>query len=142
LQEAYLLRNHSDVLVLIYEDMIEDLSSYLPRIARFMGINSPLNNELVNQVLEASSKTAMVRDISKYSDIWLPIRMKEVGRNKGGWNIKVAAKVVKNKKNYAPVTPELRAQVEKDFVKKMEEVFVGRFTGYRDLQKAVRVAYK
>lgn len=84
LQEAYLLRNHPSVLVLIYEDMVKDLRSQLPRIAAFLGLSSPLDEKLVDRVLQASSKEVMIKDVSKYSDIWLPKRMNEVGRYLGG----------------------------------------------------------
>jgi len=137
-----LLRNHSDVLVLVYEDMVEDLRSQLPRIARFMGISTPLDEKLMQRVLESSSKEAMLREVSKYSDHWLPKRMAEVGRHMG-WKISdVAAKVIKNRKGYSVVTPVLRAAVEGDFRKKMEEIFDGRFRGYNDLKNVIRKAYE
>jgi len=67
--------------------------------------------------------------------------MAEVGRHMG-WKISdVAAKVIKNKNGYSVVTPSLRAAVEEDFRKKMEEVFNGQFRGYNDLKNVIRKAY-
>lgn len=141
-REAYLLRHHPRILVLIYEDMVKDLRSQLPRIAKFLGLQTPLEEKMVNRILQASTKETMLYDISKYSDDYLKKRMIEVGSYSGGWNISgISPKIVKTSNHSQSITPKLRTAVERDFCQHIRKVVPG-CSGYGDLQEAIRKAYK
>lgn len=136
LREMYLVRNHPDVLVLVYEDMMRDLRSELPKIANFLDIR--LEDDLLERVLHFSSKAMMLEEVSKYSDLWPPKRMAEVGRS--SWpTLTRSPKVVKSG-FYPKLSPEIRELVESDFLREVGEVFDGHLTGYSDFQNAIRNA--
>jgi len=136
LRETYQVRNHPDVLVLVYEDMIKDLRSELPRIAQFLDIS--LDDDLVERVLYHSSKPVMLKEVSKYSDLWPPKRMALSGRS--SWPIQTYSPKVVKSGQYSRLSPEILGKVRSDFVREVGEVFEGHLTGYRDFQDAIRKA--
>lgn len=135
-REVYMVRNHPDVLVLVYEDLMRDLRSELPQIARFLDI--PIDEDLVERVLHFSSKEKMLEEVSKYSDLWPPKRMAQVGRS--SWNILTDSSKVVKSGSYPNLSPEIREKLERDFVREVGDVFEGQISGYSDLQDAIRKA--
>jgi len=55
MREKYQVRKHPHLLVLVYEDMIKDVSSQLQRIAQFLDISLD-DDELIERVVHHSSK--------------------------------------------------------------------------------------
>jgi len=136
MRETYQVRNHPDVLVLVYEDMIKDLRSELPRIAQFLDIS--LDDELIERVLYHSSKPVMLKEVSKYSDLWPPKRMALSGRS--SWPTQAYSPKVVKSGWYSTLSPEIIGKVRSDFIREVGEVFEGHLTGYRDFQDAIRKA--
>jgi len=77
--EAYKLKDHPQVLVVSYEQLVKDTRGMLPTIARFLGVQQP-SEELLERTLKATSKAQMLKDVSKYNESWETKRYNEVGR--------------------------------------------------------------
>jgi len=67
-----------NVLVLVFEDLVEDPKKWIPVIADFMDV--PCSPTLVARVAEMSSKEFMAKHQEKYDESWAHKRLLEVGR--------------------------------------------------------------
>jgi len=121
---------------------VKDLRSELPRIAHFLGLQMPLQKELVERVLRTSTKKEMLSDVSKYSDAYLKQRMNLSGHYPVKWNIPVITpKVTGLWDDVNVTTAEFCSLVERDFCRHIGDVFQD-CAGYKDLQDAIRKGYK
>jgi len=75
-REYHAARDCSSVLVLVYEDLIEDMPKHIRMIASFLGIEA--DDELVGTVAEMSTKEYMARHMEKFDEPYE--RAKELGR--------------------------------------------------------------
>ena len=87
-------RNHPNVLLLYYEDPVTDLEAQLPLITDFMGIPE-LDAELLELVLERSSRLFMTDNVHLFNEKWLKDKIKRLNRCPGRQSTKMrpAAKV-------------------------------------------------
>jgi len=93
-------------------------------------------------VLRISTKKTMLSDVSKYSDAYLKERMIVSGHYPVRWNIPVITpKVTRIRDGVNSTTTEFCSLVERDFCRHLGEVFQD-CSGYKDLQDAIRKAYK
>ena len=76
--EFHACREDPDCLVLCYEDLVRDLPSQLPLIARHMGFDCPA--EVAAEVSRVASKDFMRAHESKFDGSWAYERMRELGR--------------------------------------------------------------
>jgi hypothetical protein len=60
-EEFYKCRNLDSVLIVAYEDIVKDLASQLPRIAKFIGVPEP-TEEQTKLIVEMTSKSSMSSD--------------------------------------------------------------------------------
>jgi len=84
LLESYLLRDHPDVLVVCYEDLQEDFTKMLPKIAYFLGIKK-ISQDLLCRITQMTSKDQMWKNIAKFNGKWSSRRHQEIGRSKILW---------------------------------------------------------
>mmetsp|Transcript_4334 Transcript_4334/g.5594 ORF Transcript_4334/g.5594 Transcript_4334/m.5594 type:complete len:352 (-) Transcript_4334:100-1155(-) len=57
-----------NVFVVVYEDLVEDLEFFLPKIANFMNVDLPPNK--IKTIAHLCSKDYMMENIDKFSEIW------------------------------------------------------------------------
>jgi len=75
-QEYHILRNCPCVLVLVYEDLVKDISAGISMISKFMGIDA--SQQLLDKVASMSTKEYMVQYMSKFEEPFE--RAKQLGR--------------------------------------------------------------
>merc|ERR1719233_169966 len=67
--EFWKLRFEKNILILCYEDFMQDTKRHIPLIAKFMGLPTP-DEKLIATVLEMSSKDFMTKHMSKFDESW------------------------------------------------------------------------
>jgi len=67
--EFWKLRFEKNILILCYEDFLQDTKRHIPLIAKFMGLPAP-DEKLIATVLEMSSKDFMTKHMSKFDESW------------------------------------------------------------------------
>jgi len=80
----------------------------------------------------------MLKEVSKYSDLWPPKRMARFGRS--SWPIHTYSPKVVESGQYPTLSPEILHKVRSDFIREVGAVFEGQLTGYRDYQDAISEA--
>jgi hypothetical protein len=75
-QEYHVLRDCPSVLVVVYEDMVKDMSASIRMIAKFMEIDA--DEELISKVASMSTKEFMAKHMSKFDEPYE--RAKKLGR--------------------------------------------------------------
>lgn len=91
--EYYKCYKHPNVLVLVFEDLIKEKEKHVRLIADFMGVG-PLSHQVMEMVVDGSSKETMAKHESRIDESWTYERIKELGRSPDieGW--KPATRVV------------------------------------------------
>ena len=94
--EGFLHRHDSNVLLVAYEDLLDQKQkpATIERIAKFIGIE--LTPSLLQTTLDLSSKAAMLNHVSKFDNSWSmrQIAIRGGGTNRVGTNVaRAAAKV-------------------------------------------------
>lgn len=92
-QEYYACRDCPSVLVLIYEDVVQDMPQSIRLLAKFMGIED--SDELVAKVAEMGTKEFMAAHMDKFEEPYE--RIKKLGRIADLTHCAPAAKVVTSK---------------------------------------------
>ena len=77
--EYSLCLKNPNVLVVIFEDLVQDIRGHLPTLSRFLGLNVSDNH--FDEIARLSSKEEMLKNISKFDESWTHKRIKALGRS-------------------------------------------------------------
>jgi len=137
LYEAYLLRDHPDVLVLCFEDLQKDYGGMLSQIASFMGFEK-CSHDLLQRVVQLSSKRCMEKNVEKYDEGWSGKRLAKVGRSKIVWE--TFAKV--SSVCYPEPSKETKEKCARLLTSEFSSHGVDKVKTYDDLRRAIQVSWK
>ncbi|CAM9660142.1 unnamed protein product [Discosporangium mesarthrocarpum] len=77
-RETWACRQHPNVMIVVYEDMVKDLRGLLPKIADFMGL-APREPEVLDKVAAVCTKSFMMEHIEKFDETWTVQKLQEKG---------------------------------------------------------------
>lgn len=78
--EFYMACNLDNVLVLCFEDLIENIGEHLALIGQFIGVPASNLNERVDEMVRCCSKEFMLSHISKFDESWTHRELLRIGR--------------------------------------------------------------
>jgi len=137
LLEAYLLRDHPDVLVVCYEDLQKDFYDMLPKIAYFLGAKK-VSQDLLLSICQMTSKDQMSKDSKKYDESWSEKRLNEVGRSKIPWKSSDKVSLVK----YAEPSDKTKKECVRLLERKFSKHGVNSIKTYDELRRAIKNSWK
>jgi len=135
--EAYLLRDHPDVLVVCYEDLLEDFSKMLPKIARFIGMKS-VSHDFLMRVIAMTSREESLKHVEKFDECWCSARLQKIGRTKYRWE---TVPKVTSKPHPGP-SEKVQEEVERFMATKFSERGLDEIKTYDDLANAIRKSWE
>lgn len=135
--EAYLLRDHPDVLVICYEDLLKDFAKMLPKIAMFIGLKT-VPNDFLLKVIAMTSKEESLKHVEKFDECWCSARLQKIGRTKYVWE--TVPKVVR--KPQPEPSKKVKGEVERLMVTKFRQRGLNEIKSYDDLMKAVQISWE
>jgi len=137
LLEAYLLRDHPDVLVICFEDLQKDFTNMLPKIAWFLGLKK-VPQDFLLRISQMTCKEQMSKDIEKYNENWSCKRLHEIGRSKIPWGNSDKVSFVKYAEPSEKTIKECGRLLEKKFSKHGLDII----KTYNDLRGAIKYSWK
>ena len=165
-REFHVARRHPDVLVLVYEDLVDDLQRHVPIIAEFMarkekkreeeeeeeeegeeGLRGPLTPDEIALVCDRSSRDFMLAHSTRFDESWAYEQLQRVGTAQSE-SFKPSPRVsstleskTKKKKAGGLLDEGMRATMARKWKEQITDV-VGGVADYDDLVAEARLALK
>lgn len=126
-----------NILLLPYEDLVEEKERWVPLIAEFLGISHPMTPELLEKILTKTSREWMLKNVSKFDESWTRRQRGCLGRVHATVGEGIAAKVNKEEA-HKETTATFTAEDERKLCELQQRLWMGKIfpsTGLRSYEE-------